>query len=353
MTTERDLDPFLDAALAEAERPASRPPPAFAAVLARAHSLAPDAVPPPAAAPVLTALPSAHASQDMPFATGTSDQHSGALAPFLAAARAEADADVAARLRHAPPPLPRQRPRLLPLAFAAAAALLLAVLGAGALGRLAVPTFGVLTGAQADATVRGEPIERRSQPRPPEDPRPAAADAPPPTPVPGDMPLATPSSAAPTPPEGPALPAVETYLRGHAPQASLPAAPRPRPAADLVAAELARLDDEAEALLLAGALDEADARYQQMIAIGGRRSAVEHAYADRWLLARRTGADARQLPIFRAYLKKFPRGRFADDATAGLCRLAAAAERPACWRDYLREFPGGAFRREAEEAAAP
>ncbi|WAS96864.1 hypothetical protein [Nannocystis punicea] len=409
MTDERRLDPFLDAAVAEAERAAQRPPPSFAAVLARAHSLAPDAVPPPAAAPALTALPSGHvpsamsnrpdagspragspsghapsATSDRPNAprTGLSfghapsamseqsstDPQAADLAPFLAAARGLADADVTARLRRPPPPLPRPRPRLPLLVLAAAAAVLL-VAGAGAWRRLADLDPSDRTGAQADDTVRDRPQQHRSEPRAPLSQSPRDMS-------PGTFPeghtAVTPEPAA-TPPAEPALEPVAGSLSADAPvveprpvPGAAPASPRPSPVpstskppaappspTDPLGDQLARLDDEAEASLLAGALDDADARYQQMIAIGGRRAAVEHAYADRWLLARRRGDDDGHGELLRAYLKKFPRGRFADEASAGLCRLADADARPDCWRAYSERFPGGAYRREADEATLP
>jgi hypothetical protein len=310
--------------------------------------------------------------------TPTSDRHAAGLAPFLAAARILADRDVAARVRRPPPPLPRPRSRAVPLLLAAAAVLLL-VVGPGALRRLADPARDDRTGAQADATVRDRPQEHRSAPRAPtaiprvpggmstktspeghvlgDMPESTAVDPPSPVPVQPEAPAAQPASSA-LPRPAPSLAPVPEASRPRdasspAPRpAPVPEASRPRPR-DAIADELTRLDDEAEALLLAGQLDEADARYQQMIALGGRRAAVEHAYADRWLLARRHGDDAGHRELLRAYLKKFPRGRFADEASAGLCRLADPDARPACWRDYSDAFPGGAYRREADEASVP
>jgi hypothetical protein len=114
-------------------------------------------------------------------------------------------------------------------------------------------------------------------------------------------------------------------------------------------ARLRRLDDEAEALLGAGDLAGADERYIEIVAIGGSRPAVEHAFADRFGVARTRRDAASQRRLWRAYLDRFPRGSFADDARAGLCRGDAGAERGACWSAYLEEFPDGAHRREAEE----
>jgi len=360
VTNQRPLDPFLDAAVAEAERATTRPPPSFAAVLARAHSLVPDAVPPPAAAalsstppvrPAHAAFPSGHAQENM-SPKAADDPHAAALAPFLTAARGLADDEVAVRLRRPPPPLPRPRPRLAPLLLAAAAVLLLLAVP-GALRRLADPSAGGLTGAQADDTVRDRPQEHRSEPRAPG--RPVVEDMSLTTSPEGHVPESMSVVPAATPPaREPHLPDLATpgdERRDVSPARRPTDATSPRP--DPLAAELARLDDEAEALLLAGALDEADTRYQQMIALGGRRAAVEHAFADRWLLARRRGDDDGHRELLRAYLKKFARGRFADEASAGLCRLAAVDARPACWRDYSDRFPGGAYRREADEATTP
>ncbi len=123
--------------------------------------------------------------------------------------------------------------------------------------------------------------------------------------------------------------------------------PRASRGEDLTA-RLQRLDDEAEALLRAGDLAGADERYVEIVAIGGARPAVEHAFVDRFGLARTRRDLASQRRLWRAYLERFPRGSFADDARAGLCRSEDAATRAACWSGYLADFPAGAHRGEAE-----
>jgi len=117
-----------------------------------------------------------------------------------------------------------------------------------------------------------------------------------------------------------------------------------------LAARLRRLDDEAEASLRAGDLAGADERYIEIAAIGGARPEVEHAFADRFGLARTRNDHASQRRLWRAYLERFPRGSFADDAHAGLCRGEAGPEQGPCWSRYLETFKSGAHRR---EAAAP
>ncbi|WP_434417628.1 hypothetical protein [Nannocystis pusilla] len=286
------------------------------------------------------------------------DRHATDLAPFLLAARDLADAEVAVQLRRPPPPLPRPRSRVPLLVFAAAAALLL-VAGASAWRRLADPARGALTGAQADDTLNDRPKQHQSEAR--GSVAPNLKDMFSKTLPEGHIDEAAPATPEPAPSAGvesnpaeaaPARPAISDRPSAR----PAPASPVPstrKPPGDPLAEELARLDDEAEALLLAGALDEADARYRQMIAIGGRRAAVEHAFADRWLLARRRGDDDGHRELLQTYLKKFPRGRFADEASAGVCRLAGPDARPDCWRAYSERFPGGAYRREADEATVP
>lgn len=127
-----------------------------------------------------------------------------------------------------------------------------------------------------------------------------------------------------------------------------------RPSSD---AQLRELADEAEAALVRGELARADELLTRLIAIGGRHRLVELAYGDRFTIAHRSGIIAEQTKLWRAYLGKFPRGRFADDARAGLCRHAKADTAVDCWQEYLADLPKGAYRglaqRAIEEADGP
>jgi hypothetical protein len=154
----------------------------------------------------------------------------------------------------------------------------------------------------------------------------------------------------------PGQPDCESTRAGTCPPGQ-PDCTRPRPPSrrraaraggESLADRLRRLDDEAEALLRAGDLAGADERYVEIAAIGGSRPEVEHAFADRFGLARARSDAASQRRLWRAYLDRFPRGSFADDARAGLCRGDTGPERDACWSRYLEAFPNGAYRREAE-----
>jgi hypothetical protein len=141
------------------------------------------------------------------------------------------------------------------------------------------------------------------------------------------------------------------------PEASEPEASEPEPPAPLatsdrsaLAKELATLADEAQAHWRAGRRDEAQRLFARIVARGGRSRAAEMAFADLFTLAHQR-ADARsQRRWWQAYLRRFPAGRFADDARAGLCRGRARAEQETCWAEYLEDFPHGSFRAEARTA---
>jgi len=113
---------------------------------------------------------------------------------------------------------------------------------------------------------------------------------------------------------------------------------------------LRRLDDEAQARLSAGDPAGAEKAYRALVRKGGRNGLAELAYGDLFTLAhgRRDTNDLRTL--WAQYLKKFPRGRFADDARAGLCRHTSESEHERCWERYLDDFPTGAYHRQAARA---
>lgn len=117
-----------------------------------------------------------------------------------------------------------------------------------------------------------------------------------------------------------------------------------------VAKDLATLASEAQAHWRAGRRDEAERLFARIVARGGRSRAAELAFADLFTLAHQLGDVGAQRRWWQAYLRRFPMGRFADDARAGLCREAARGKREACWTEYLEDFPSGSFREEARAA---
>ena len=115
----------------------------------------------------------------------------------------------------------------------------------------------------------------------------------------------------------------------------VPAVP-PKPSLD---ERLAELDAKAQAAWRRGDLRTAERRYRSIVKLGGRREVAELAYGELFAIVRQRGGS---LPsLWRAYLRRFPRGRYAEDVEAGLCRRAAAGEREGCWERYRRRYPDG------------
>lgn len=120
-----------------------------------------------------------------------------------------------------------------------------------------------------------------------------------------------------------------------------------RRAAGLDDARLRTLAAEAHALWRKGDLRGAEQRFETITKKGGRSVHAELAWADLFALARQLGDGSRRTARWKAYLAAFPRGRFVDDARAGLCRSSKDTK---CWRAYLRDLPKGSYRGEAESA---
>jgi hypothetical protein len=113
------------------------------------------------------------------------------------------------------------------------------------------------------------------------------------------------------------------------------------------AARLAELDAQAYALLRAGQHEQAARQFRVIVKIGGRSEYAELAFGELFALTRRDSLADELDELWSAYLERFPRGRYADAARAGLCRRTPEPDKPACWTDYLLEHPRGAARSEA------
>lgn|GEM_PF-1308120 len=245
----------------------------------------------------------------------------GSLETFLD----DASAFVAAQGQGEPPPLrvggsPRwRRPVLGALAVAAAVALLW--VGASRWRSAATQTDASSSYSAASDRSDRESQETASRQRSP------SRVTPKPEPPPESEPVLEPEPEPELEPEP-------------APQRE---APSPRPT-------LAELDQRAREAWRAGDLDRARTLFERIVARGGRSERADIAYGDLFALARRLGETKRLRRHWTRYVKRFPNGRYIDDARAGLCRAATGQAQRRCWEAYLRARPQGTFRADAEAA---
>ncbi len=113
----------------------------------------------------------------------------------------------------------------------------------------------------------------------------------------------------------------------------------------------ATLEAQAREAWRSGQLERAERLFRAIVRREGRGARADLAYGDLFSLVRQRRGTAALAELWREYLRRFPRGRYAQDARAGLCRRAGADERAACWRRYLEAYPEGTFAREAKAAA--
>ena len=339
---DRELDLLADAADSEAiEAQERRVPPSFAAVLARAHRIDPASV--DAEALDRATHPPVRASSPDP---------ERALETLVAAARAEAEASSSERYRRPAPPLRRPARRTAAVvvgtlaaasAIAAAVTLVVSLRGDAMISDTARDS-GSLAAARAEHDDAGG-IAIPNQPQQEASPKPrrnrGLAPAPlEPNPViePDPFPTLDPdpdleSDLDPNPDPDP-----DPELESH-----------PNPVPKNKRSRLQRLDDRARKALADGAIERADGLLAELIRRGGRHRLVEAAFGDRFAIAHRLHSAAEQRALWRAYLKRFPSGRFSDDARAGLCRRAPD-DATACWSAYLEDFPRGAYRAQARRS---
>ncbi len=282
----------LDAEMSAHDAPA----PDLAAVLRRAAELDPDV----ARVDVDEAV--AHGAEH------SSDTRVATLAPFVDAYRDRLDASVDA----APAEAPARSPvRMIAIATGLAAAVVVAVWGVRE-----IRSSGAIRGdgevapaAAADAVERRDRSGTASQ-RVPLSPKPKA-------------PFGAPSVA---PMPEPAVP-------------EAPPEPQPKAAVESLSDRIARIDAEARRAWKRGDLAAAERKFRTVTKIGGRRRAAEIAFGELFAVVRQRGGDPSAQ--WQAYLRRFPRGRYAADASAGLCQRAASDAREECWERYRARFPDG------------
>lgn len=111
------------------------------------------------------------------------------------------------------------------------------------------------------------------------------------------------------------------------------------------------LEARAHARWNAGQLAGAEEDLRAIIRRSGRTRRAELAYGDLFAVAFQRNGERARTRVWKQYLRKFPKGRFADDVEAGLCRRARVERGSSCWKTYLQHHPEGAHRSEATRGA--
>lgn len=110
-----------------------------------------------------------------------------------------------------------------------------------------------------------------------------------------------------------------------------PRKPAPEPS-------LAKLDALAQNAWKAGKLSKADQLFAKIISRAPHSKWAQLAWGDRFLLAKQRGLPQKRRSLWHAYLRSFPRGKFSQDARAGLCQTQSTTAK-ACWQKFLTDFP--------------
>lgn len=320
--SERDLDPFLDAAraLLDARLDEHGAMLDLEDVVQQAHALAPDHV-----SRSMVERAGRHPASPPGASSPVSAAHSTALEAFEADTRALLDAELAPRdLAAVVPPRARRPSRRPRWTWAAAAIVLLvaggAIAGIGQLRGTAAPPAMQAEHVRADPPTREASHETASGTVQPRDAEPM------------------PEPVEPTPAPAP---------DGTGAQAPSPAPSHRAPDGESASEHLAELDALAQAQWKAGNLRAAEKTFRKIVKLGGRTPYAEQAYGELFALAHQLHDDEPQAKLWRAYLRRFPHGRYADTARADLCRESEGKAKRQCWTRYLQKHPSGAARAEA------
>lgn len=342
-----ELAPFARAAASTIESQTAPVQPDFAAMMARARKLPADDSP---IAPVIPLVKAGADDDKLAAFTGALTAEIDAGLRDLALSRPPVESPLVPPA--VPPAVGRGRTRAVVLGVlaAGAAAVLVAAFGLELARRVGGADQGVEANAEQIPDSKGDaayhvpapgPAERAAVPAQPGELVPGPA-----TDVEGPEPV-SPGTAAPEDSSEGRARDTEPPRRRADPTQKRP----PKPRDDQP--ERPTLEEEAQALWQRGELAAAEQKFREVLHVAGHGRRAELAYGDLFTLARQMRGSDGQMEVWREYLARFPRGRFAEDARAGLCQRATEDARAACWREYLEYHPSGAHRALAEAARDP
>jgi hypothetical protein len=323
--TDEELDAWLARARGQIDADIARERrdvvPDFAAVIEAAHAASPAIVSEAALREVAEFAPIVELDAGLDY----DDEHTDALAAMIADARELTEDSVARRRLAGIPPL-RATLAPAPAARGPFVWIMLVALAAIIVGlAIGLPRLLELVGGQHAATQIDNQAEFIHEPKPAEgevDPRHLVVPPQPHAAIVHEAGETATAQADPT----------EPREQPRARKRELGVALRDR---------VAELEQRARAHWQAGELGQAEAIYREIVSIAGRTRYADLAYGDLFTLAHQRKDTAAELALWHEYLGVFPRGRFAEDARAGLCRKSEPDRRSACWRAYLDDFPDG------------